>query len=98
MNIKYLSPIQLGQTAIVCFLLVGVVTFIWSYWCRHFERLPLREFGMESVHHVLKFEPNDVRATILNRGWMTSAEWVAINKRQAKAAKEELRRRGVSVE
>lgn len=76
------------------FVLVAIALGIWWYWDAHVKKVPLAEFGMDSVQRVLKFEPSHVRSDILKRGWMTSAEWLAINKRQVKAIEAELRRRG----
>lgn len=79
----------------VLFLVVPLVLFAWWYWDTHAKHVPFSEFGMEAVHRVLKFEDNHVRTMILNRGWITSAEWLTMNKRHVKAIEAELRRRGV---
>lgn len=80
---------------LLLFLVAPAVLFACWYWASHVKRIPLAEFGMEAAHRVLKFETSNTRTTILNRGWMTSAEWLAINDRQVKAIEAELRRRGL---
>ncbi len=80
---------------IMLFFVVPVVLVAWWYWDSHVKHIPLAEFGMEAVHRVLKLEDSHTRTMILNRGWMTSAEWLAMNERQVKAIEAELRRRGV---
>ena len=77
------------------FLVVPLVLCAWWYWDTHVKHVPISEFGMEAVHRALKFETSHTRTMILNRGWMTSAEWLAINERQIKAIEAELRHRGV---
>jgi len=74
-------------------LVTAVIAGIW-YWNERVRRVPLAEFGMDDVARVLKWEPEAVRRSILDRGWMTSQEWMNMNERQAHAIDEELRRRG----
>jgi len=65
------------------------------WWWEDRRHVPLAEFGMETVQRVLKFESDQRREEIWERGWLTRAEWRAINKRQLSAMDAELRRRGV---
>ncbi len=74
-------------------LLVSAAIVGWWHWHNHVKRINLDEFGMEAVHRVLKFESTTTCTTILERGWMTNAEWLAMNDRRVKAIEAELRRR-----
>ena len=76
-------------------VLVSAVLVGWWHWENHAKKRPLQEFGMESVQRVLKFEPEHVQKEILNRGWLTRAEWLDMTGRQLKAIEAELRRRGI---
>lgn len=67
---------------------------IW-YWNERFRRVPLAEFGMEAVERVLKWEPEARRKMILERGWLTSHEWMTMNRRQLAAIAAEMKRRGI---
>ena len=80
---------------IVFFVVLLAALFAWWYWDTHVKHVPLSEFGIENVHRLLKFETSNNRMMILNRGWMTSAEWLAMTRRQVKAIEAELRRRGI---
>ena len=64
-------------------------------WYERFRRVPLAEFGMEAVERVLKWEPEARRKMILERGWLTSHEWMTMNRRQLAAIAAEMKRRGI---
>lgn len=80
-------------------LLIGLITLLagagWWAWNRWFRRVPLNEFGIERVQRVLRFEHPDFRDAVWKRGWMTSHEWAALNKKQIDQISAELKRRGL---
>lgn len=73
-------------------LLVVAGMWVWNGW---FRKIPLAEFGIERVQRVLRFEHPDYRDTVWKRGWMTSHEWTALNKKQIDEINAEMKRRGL---
>ncbi|ODP35135.1 hypothetical protein [Pandoraea sp. ISTKB] len=65
-------------------------------WNDRYRRVPLAEFGEGNVQRVGAWENPEWREKVWSRGWMTSAEWRAVNKRQLAAIDAELRRRGIT--
>jgi hypothetical protein len=63
-------------------------------WNDRFRRVPLAQFGIENVQSIGTWESSAWRERVWSRGWMTSAEWRAMNKRQLAAIDVELNRRG----
>ena len=55
---------------------------------------PLTRFGVQDVQRVLRFEPEDRRAAILQRGTLTRWQWQLMLWRQSQAIDAELKRRG----
>jgi hypothetical protein len=72
---------------------LGVGLYVWN---DRFRRLPLAQFGIDSVQRVSAWESSAWRERVWARGWMTSAEWRAVNKRQIAAIDAELKRRSVA--
>lgn len=83
-----ISPYLIGVLSI----LIGAGWWIWDGW---FRRIPLTDFGVEAVQRVLKWESDSFREMVWARGWMTSHEWIKLNKQQIRAISEELKRRGL---
>lgn len=72
--------------------LAGACRMVWE---SRFRKVPLAEFGIESVQRVLRFEHQDYRETVWKRGWMTSHEWTVLNKKQIAEISAEIKRRGL---
>lgn len=72
--------------------ILAAAIWFWNGWLR---RIPLAEFGVENVQRVLRFELPDYRDAVWKRGWMTSHEWIVLNKRQITEMSAELKRRGL---
>lgn len=64
-------------------------------WNDQFRRIPLSEFGLDNVQRIGAWESAAWRDDVWRRGWLTSAEWRAVNQRQLAAIDAELRRRGL---
>lgn len=75
-------------------IITGLIATAW-YWNERVRRVPLEDFGMAAVKRVLRWETDEQRRVILERGWMTSHEWTSMNQRQAAMIDAELKRRGV---
>lgn len=82
-----------------CLLAVVIVLGAGLYiWNDRFRRVPLAQFGIDNVQCVGTWESPAWRERIWSRGWMTAAEWRAVNKRQLAAIEAELRRRGIALD
>jgi hypothetical protein len=66
-----------------------------GWWWDDHRQVQLTEYGVGNVQRVLKWESEARREAIWQRGWLTRAEWRAMNKRQLLAINAELHRRGV---
>ncbi|MFM0411225.1 hypothetical protein [Paraburkholderia dipogonis] len=84
------------MTVILCVLAISILAGVVYIWDDRFRRVPLNDFGIENVQRVGTWESPAWREAIWSRGWMTSAEWRAVNKRQLAAIDAELKRRGVT--
>lgn len=73
--------------------LVSAVIVGWWHWEDHVKQVPLEEFGLETVKRVLSYESEAVQASIRQRGSMTRAQWVQMNKAQLEVIDKELARR-----
>ncbi|MGF6782535.1 hypothetical protein [Paraburkholderia sp. GAS334] len=71
---------------------LSVALYVWN---DRFRRVPLAQIGVDNVQRIGAWESPEWRNMIWSRGWMTSAEWRAVNKRQLAAIDAELKRRGV---
>lgn len=80
--------------AVLAVMATVTIAGIW-YWNERIRKIPLAEFGIERVQRVLRWEPDEVREAISQRGWMTSYEWTLINQRQQAAIEAEIARRGL---
>jgi hypothetical protein len=87
-----MSIIQVSVCAAVLAAL-GVAVYVWNDRLRH---VPLADFGLEAVQRIGTWESPNWRERVWSRGWMTSAEWCAVNKRQIAAIDAELKRRGIT--
>lgn len=83
--------------AVLAIIVTALTGAVW-YWNERVRRVPLEEFGLENVNRVLRWEPENRRRDILRRGWMTSHEWINLNRRQIEAINLELSRRGIADE
>lgn len=73
-------------------IVLGVGLYVWNDRFRH---VPLAEFGIENVQEVGTWESQAWRELVWSRGWMTSAEWRSVNRRQLAAIEAEMKRRGL---
>jgi hypothetical protein len=73
--------------------LMLVLAAVW-WWDDH-RHVQLAEYGVGNVQRVLKWETEAQREAIWQRGWLTRAQWRAMNRRQLAAINAELDRRGV---
>lgn len=88
-----LSSDKLLMAGLIIGGLISLVALI--CWNNYIRRVPLAEFDIDAVQRVLKYESESYRDMIWQRGWMTSHEWISINKRQIAAIEAEMRRRGI---
>jgi hypothetical protein len=66
----------------------------WWLW-DDYQKVPLKEFGIEAMQRVLSFEPANYRIEVWKRGWMSRNEWRSLNKKQIVEITAELKRRGI---
>lgn len=85
----------MNSLSIVLLVAAGIVvaSMAWWVWEDRVRRLPLSHFGLESLRRIGRFESASWRERVWQRGWLTSAEWRAINRRQLRAIEAELARR-----
>jgi hypothetical protein len=81
---------------VLCVLAVSTVAGVAYVWNDRFRLVPLNEFGIENIQRIGAWESPAWREAVWSRGWMTSAEWRGVNKRQLAAIDAELKRRGVA--
>lgn len=79
---------------IVLAALTGVVLVIgvW-FWNERVRRWPLATFGIDNGQRVLRWESAELREAVWRRGWMTSHEWLTLNRRQLVKIEAEIARR-----
>lgn len=76
---------------VVAIVATGVGLYVWD---DRFRRVPLAQFGIENVQRIGTWESPAWRERVWSRGWMTSAEWRRVCKRQLAEIDAELSRRG----
>lgn len=89
-----MSPLTLALIAAFV-TITGIAYFVWDDRFRH---IPLANFGIEQVQRVGSFESAEWRDGVWKRGWLTSAEWRAVNARQIRTIDAELQRRNLQLE
>lgn len=80
---------------VAVFFLFLVLCAVWWVWDDRLRKVPLEEFGIETVQRVLRFETSEYREKVWTRGWMTRKEWRDLLTRQNEKISAELKRRGV---